>query len=217
MEGWMDHRLSFVMLRQPKRDDPEESRSDPFYEMGCFGITGCHQTNLLSDTSAEGVRLAFVQGGLSEVRLVYVTPPVHIEVKGIRLVATWKPPEMPLRYGDAPILVENRVSRRNEALAEFLRGTNRDTPVGQFSSRFRSRKKPLPAELTKEVLALWDAAALRGTRSATYVEALPYLPNRPLYGPARMLRFEELMAQAGARIPSRCPPRATRPRTAGRC
>ena len=31
-----------VHLRRPKKNDPEEMRSDPFWEFGSFGCTGCH-------------------------------------------------------------------------------------------------------------------------------------------------------------------------------
>ncbi len=195
----MSEKVVFVMLRQPDRSDPEESRSDPFYEFGCFGLTGCHQRNLLSDSSADGARLAFVQGGEDELRLVFVTPPVSVAWRGTRLVANWKPAEMPLRFVDAPVLVDNRAPKRNTALVEFLKNTKRPTPVAKFTSRFRSRKLPLAEELAIEVLEAWNAAARNGRRSATYVEALPYLPSRPLDSRERKRRFQELLRDAGVK------------------
>jgi hypothetical protein len=41
------HRVIIVHLRRPKTADPKESRSDPFWEFGSFGITGCHSENLM--------------------------------------------------------------------------------------------------------------------------------------------------------------------------
>jgi hypothetical protein len=140
----MDDTVVIVMLRQPKRSDPNESRSDPFYEYGCFGLTGCHETNLLNDTSANGTRLAFVQPGKNDVRLVLVTPPATIDWCGSRLIATWTRTEMPLRYDEAPVLVANRFPPRRSSLLDVIEKTNRTTPVGKFPSRFRSRKEPVP-------------------------------------------------------------------------
>lgn len=203
----MPDRVIFVMLRQPDRSDPEESRSDPFYEFGCFGITGCHQTNLLSDTAAQGARLAFVQGGPDQLRLVHITPPVSIEPKGRQLVATWKPADMPLRFQDAPVLVENRPAIRNTALLKFLKGTNRSTPVAQFTSRFRARKKPLPDDIATEMLSAWRTASTAGRRSESYIDALPYLPNRPLDAGERKQRFNDLLIVAGAKPKPGCGPK----------
>jgi hypothetical protein len=212
----MRDRVVFVMLRQPDRSDPDESRSDPFYEFGFFGITGCHQTNLLSDDAAHGVRLAFIQGGPDQLRLVHVTPPVSIEAKGRQLVATWKPAEMPLRFEDAPVLVENRPARRNTALLDFLKGTNRSTPVAQFTSRFRARKEPLPDDIATEILAAWRTASTAGCRSESYIDALPYPPNRPLDARERKQRFNDLLARAGANAKPGCNPVRREPKKNGR-
>lgn len=212
----MPDRVIFVMLRQPDRSDPEESRSDPFYEFGCFGITGCHQTNLLNDAAAQGARLAFVQGGPDQLRLVHITPPVSIEAKGRQLVATWKPADMPLRFQDAPVLVENRPAIRNTALLKFLKGTNRSTPVAQFTSRFRARKEALPEDIAKEILGTWDTATAAGRRSESYVDALPYLPNRPLNTRERKERFSDLLTRAGAKPKPGCIPVRRGPKKNGR-
>jgi len=59
-------RVVMVHLRQPKRQDPRERRSDPFYDFGRFGCTGCHRTNLMNPAKIgelDGVRLAMAQGG----------------------------------------------------------------------------------------------------------------------------------------------------------
>jgi hypothetical protein len=64
------------MLRRPRKDDP---RTDPFWEFGSFGCTGCHGNNLLHPKNCQirnGDRLAFVQGG-NLAPLPLVTPPVE--------------------------------------------------------------------------------------------------------------------------------------------
>jgi hypothetical protein len=55
-----------VLLRRPNRSNPREMRSDPFWEFGSFGCTGCHTTNLMNIRRADelaGVRFGFAQGG----------------------------------------------------------------------------------------------------------------------------------------------------------
>jgi hypothetical protein len=62
------------MLRRPGKND---RRTDPFWEFGSFGCTGCHEKNLLHPMNCQirnGDRLAFVQGGKCGLRLLLVTP-----------------------------------------------------------------------------------------------------------------------------------------------
>jgi hypothetical protein len=92
-------RVVIVLLRRPKPRsvNPSEKRSDPFWEFGSFGVTGCHAKNLMSSRSAErlnGVRLAFAQGGTQGTRLVCLTcltPPVNFVDQGLRIEARWAP------------------------------------------------------------------------------------------------------------------------------
>ncbi len=68
-----------ALLRQPHMERPTEMRSDPFWEFGSFGLTGCHKTNLMHPKKVhelKGARIAFVQGGDAGFKLVYLTPPV---------------------------------------------------------------------------------------------------------------------------------------------
>jgi hypothetical protein len=110
-------------------------------------------------------------------RLVFVTPPVNVELGRTGFVARWAPAEMPLRFKEAPVLVENRPTARNTALLEFVKNTNRSTPVGKFSSRFRSRKEPLPPVIAGEIVTVWNSSARNAARSESYVEALPTRPT----------------------------------------
>ncbi len=108
-----DPRVYIVLLRRPRsaRQNPGESRADPYYERGSFGCTRCHDKNLMKpDEKAEmlsGGRLAFAQGGDGGFRVVLLTPPVTICRWKDRCEALWTPAEMPFRYTDAPILVCN--------------------------------------------------------------------------------------------------------------
>src|ERR1035438_6995686 len=67
-----EQNVFIVHLRRPKsKCDP---RSDPFWEFGSFGMTGCHASNLMNPRNAQNLecaRLAFVQGGPKGMRLVY--------------------------------------------------------------------------------------------------------------------------------------------------
>lgn len=68
-------RVFCAYLRQPY--DETDPRTDPKYEEGSFGSTGCHSTNLLSEKGyrrnriQRGDRLVFVQ----QKRVVFITPP----------------------------------------------------------------------------------------------------------------------------------------------
>jgi hypothetical protein len=179
-----DLKVYFVHLRRPRsaREDPDERRDDPFYEFGSFGCTGCHSDNLLHPRQAddlEGARLAFIQGGRRGFRLVYLTPPVTVQCWADRCEAMWTPAEMPFKYYEAPVLAWN------DGPSDFLLGeqyastANRTTIEGGLSSRFRSRARPLPPDMAREVIAVYDrlrATAPAGALATTYDEALPYPP-----------------------------------------
>jgi hypothetical protein len=73
-------RVILVMLRRPRRGDPNEMRTDPLWEFGSFGCTGCHRANLMNPTKLtelNGARLGFAQNGLRGIKLVHLTPPIR--------------------------------------------------------------------------------------------------------------------------------------------
>lgn len=139
-----DNPIVMVLLRQPRRNDPEESRSDPFYEFGSFGLTGCHGANLLHDEKVSGSRLAFAQGGPGEFRLVMLTPPIDVlTLPGCR-EARWRPAATTLlRFRRAPLLIDNKGNSDVAGLIEAIADVRRSTWVARFASSFRSRKVPL--------------------------------------------------------------------------
>jgi len=184
-----EHRVIIVHLRRPK-NAADESRSDPFWEYGSFGITGCHTTNLMNPRNAcklGGVRLAFAQGGKQGTRLVHLTPPVeivghpsHPEAKCLE--AKWSPPRWPFRYGSAPILASNHAKSDFPKLAASLKAVRRNTAESKFASKYRTSATYLDDRLGSELIAVYTekrkgAPASQIARS--YVDALPWPPRRP--------------------------------------
>ena len=140
-------RVIIVMLRQPRLDRPSEMRTDPLWEFGSFGCTGCHRKNLMNPKKLaehNGAQFGFAQNGDFGVKLVHVTPPVRMLHHGMFAEAKWKPAEMPLRYDSAPTLVNNFGVSDVPSLLTMISDVRRESPVAQFSSKFRSRRRPLP-------------------------------------------------------------------------
>lgn len=212
--------IILVHLRQPNRGNDREARTDPLYEFGSFGLTGCHRTNLLNDVSATGARLGFIQPGRDAMRLVYLSPPVRVVDHGRRREATWSPAEMPLCFAEGVLLIDNEGNTDVPELKAMLAHGQRHSWVARFSSAFRSRTKPLPQRAAAQIVEAWrrrcDAGG-RGARAAKYWEALPYMPPRPdtdrAATRARLLVEARGLAEP-AGLPSRRP---TGRRSAVRC
>jgi hypothetical protein len=107
-----ESRVVVVVLRPPrgKSADPNEMRTDPLWEFGSFGCTGCHRRNLMNPSKLaelNGARLAFAQNGPLGFKLIHLTPPVRILHHGSFGEASWSPAKMPLSYASAPTLVSN--------------------------------------------------------------------------------------------------------------
>lgn len=123
-----DARIVMVHLRRPHLSNPKEMRSDPFWEFGSFGLTGCHSKNLLNPRKSSeltGVRFAFAQGGKLGMRLVYLSPPIKIARHGSLCEAVWRPHEMPLKYSAAPVLIDQAGQTSFPLLKCFLKLTDR--------------------------------------------------------------------------------------------
>lgn len=178
----IDPQVIIVMLRQPRKNDSNERRSDPFYEFGSFGCTGCHKKNLLHPRNGEriaGHRLAFAQGGADGFRLVYLTPPISVQTWPDRCEVHWQPVEMPFCYQCAPILASNEVESDFPALAKIFANTLRSTPVAGFASCFRSRTSPLNATVSDEIIRVYTqrrTGAKSNDIATSYEQALPYDP-----------------------------------------
>ena len=170
-----------VLLRRPRRDAAER-RTDPMYEFGSFGCTGCHRGNLMNPDRIDrlkGARLAFAQGGKLGFRLVYLTPPVEPRAFADRAEAKWSPADMPFRYAAAPVLAYNGQVGDFPAVEKFARSTKRESIEGGFASLFRSRATPLADDIATELVRVYEqmrAAAGPEALAVTYEQALPHPP-----------------------------------------
>jgi len=170
-----------VHLRRPRLDDPNDSRRDPFWEFGSFGLTGCHSRNLMHLKRANelnGVRLAFVQGGDGVMKLVYLSPPVKAVVHKNIVEVRWKP-SMPFSFVSAPVVVNNSGQTLFPKLKQTFSRVKRDTWARKLSSMYRTRRALLPDVVAREVIKIFDVAYANsnGNLAETYEQALPFLPS----------------------------------------
>lgn len=212
----MPNKVIVVVLRQPY--DSDDRRSDPFYEFGSFGITGCHHHLVMAETT-DGARLAFAQGGRGGFRLLFLSPPVRFVRQANRSSELrWNSKELPLRFDDAPFLVHNGDLKPATAITRLVADANRGSWAARFSSKFRSRNRPVPEDVAEEIVAMWDAVSGM-PRARFYDEALPARPASPDRD-----RLRTYLAKGGnveaAKTTSRCTPRRSPsrvPRKAARC
>lgn len=213
-----------VMLRQPRRNDVGEKRSDPFWEYGSFGCTGCHRKNLMNPKrlhELDGKRLAFVQGGQGGFKLVFLSPPVSSKrhLNGSEL--TWSPSEMPLKYDLAPVIVDNAGNADAPAVLVELQGVHRKSQVARFASKFRSRRTPIAVEFARQLEATYRRCRKRQAAIAKhYEEALPYPP--PLIDRTRRATYRGLLADLKgladtASLGAKCEPKPTKVKQPRRC
>jgi hypothetical protein len=175
-------KVIIVHLRQPFRSDPSEKRSDPFWEFGSFGITTCHANNLMKPGKSKllkNTRLGFAQGGKGEMKLIFLTPPIRKVVEyEDRSEVLWDA-SAPFKFRKAPLLIDNDGNSDFPLLVETMISAHRNTWLGRFSSKFRSRTTYLEPALGDEIIAVFDAAykaARREELAMSYVDALPYMP-----------------------------------------
>lgn len=195
-----DSKVIIVHLRQPFRSNPDEMRSDPFWEFGSFGITTCHSKNLMKpgkSSRLKNARLAFAQGGKNEMKLVFLTPPIRKVVEyEDRSEVLWEPSQ-PFKFAKAPVLIDNRGKSDFPLLSKTMTNTRRSSWLGRFSSKFRSRTDYLESDLAREIAKVFDAAyeaARRGDLADSYVDALPYMP--PLIDTQREKTYEKALNEA---------------------
>ena len=176
-------KVILVLLRQPRKNKPNETRPDPFWEFGSFGCTSCHSNNLMHPRNADlilGSQLAFSQGGPQEFRLVHLTPPIsEVVVYSDRCEAKWVPAIMPFRYDYSPLLIDNQGTSEVPTLKKSIEDANRTTWCGKFSSKFRSRKQPIGDYVAGEIRKVYQekhSSRTIGVIAKHYVDALPYPP-----------------------------------------
>ncbi|WP_216665257.1 hypothetical protein [Pseudoruegeria sp. HB172150] len=142
----------------------------------------------------DGTRFAFAQNGALGVKLVHVTPPIQTLHHGIFGEAKWDPAAMPLSYASAPTLVNNFGVTDVPALIDVFSNARRATPVAKFASKFRSRRKPLPEHVGRELLNVYhELRSSDASIADSYVDALPYPP--PQIDADRKMTYRRLIAR----------------------
>jgi hypothetical protein len=186
-----------VVLRRPNLSKPGEMRSDPFWEFGSFGCTGCHKRNLMNPRNMDvldGAKLAFAQGGEDGFKLVLLTPPIDTRLHSGCVEAKWSPANMPFKYLQAPMLIKNNGESDFPLLRNFIAPANCPTWEGKFTSKFRARKMPLDPDIAEEIIRVYQQIAASGNPdlfASTYIDALPYPP--PLVDNSRLQTYNRLL------------------------
>lgn len=198
----MEQKVFIVLLRRPK-NDPSEMRSDPFWEFGSFGLTGCHVRNLLNPNKIarlENSRLAFVQGGSEGFKLLLITPGIKINLVKNKIEAKWRPIK-PFKYSTAPFIISNDMETDFPYLTNYFLNNDRSTLEGKFASSFRSRTKPLEDEDAIKIIQDFEEYYIKTPASykiLKYWEALPAQP--PKVDATRRNTYNQL----GGFIKSKC-------------
>lgn len=193
-----------ALLRQPHMERPNEMRSDPFWEFGSFGLTGCHKTNLMHPKKVkelEGVRIAFVQGGDAGFKLVYLTPPVtpipYSDRSEIRWVEDGDTGQMPFRYEQAPFIISTEGVSDVPEIVSIFENVRRNGWMGRFASKFRTRREPLPDACARQLIKVWNARTRKakpGDFARIYTDALPRNPPKTDY--MRRETYDRMLADA---------------------
>ena len=177
-------KVIIVVLRRPNQANPNEMRTDPLWEFGSFGCTGCHTKNLINPLKIHllsGARLAFAQGENDGFKLVHLTPPIEAIPHSDFAEAKWCPAKMPFRYTEAPLFIKNITGNSDfPLLKEFIESANCPSWEAKFSSKFRTRREPLNTNITKEIIEVFEQKAnTKNTNlfAPTYDKALPYPPR----------------------------------------
>jgi len=191
-------KIVVVHLRRPRKNRPNDKRSDPFWEFGSFGLTGCHGRNLMHPKRAGelvGARLAFVQGGSHGARLVFLSPPIRTVKHKNVVEARWKPAR-PFKYSSAPLIVAQDGKTdfpKFKGIFSALRGV---AWTSKFSSGYRTCCRFLPADVARELARNFGRAYLSTDDSLAkkYEEALPFLP--PKVDKKRRQTYTDLLLKA---------------------
>jgi hypothetical protein len=203
-----------ALLRQPHMERPTEMRSDPFWEFGSFGLTGCHKTNLMHPKKVhelKGARIAFVQGGDAGFKLVYLTPQVTPIPYSDRSEIRWETSvvsgsddtksatgnTMPFRYEKAPFIISTAGESDVPEIVQIFENVRRNGWMGRFASKFRTRREPLPDACAAQLIKVWNARirkAQAGDFARIYTDALPYNPPKTDY--ERRVTYDRMLAAA---------------------
>ena len=194
----MKPKIFIVLLRRPT-NEPNEMRSDPFWEFGSFGLTGCHSRNLLNPNKIERLknsRLAFVQGGNDGFKLLLVTPEIKINVVRNLIEVNWKPVKLPFKYQTAPTIIRNDKETVFPYLTKYFMNNRGLTSVVNFSSSFRAKTTPLEEDVAEIFIKDFEKFYKRAKVNdliSDYSEALSYSP--PTLDKKRATTYKLLKSQ----------------------
>lgn len=164
-------KLYFVYLRRPS--SLCDRRDDPFWEFGSFGRTGCHCTNLMNPHRPklhDGDRLAFLQGGHGEIRVISLTPPITLMPTAEGIEARWDKRFRPYQFSEAPLFIDNSGNSDFLGVREELNNINRSTWCGKAGSHFRSRTCPIDEGLEANIIKTF--ARWKGSTAKIYLDAV---------------------------------------------
>jgi hypothetical protein len=105
----------------------------------------------------------------------------------------WAPAEMPLAYTTAPTVIDNTGCSDVPLLAGSVANVKRSTPVGRFSSAFRSRRVPLAGVVGAQLIAVYKRFRVKAKVARRYEEAMSYPP--PKIELDRASRYKALRAR----------------------
>jgi hypothetical protein len=190
-------KVIIVVLRRPNLSKPGEMRSDPFWEFGSFGCTGCHRKNLMNPRNIdilEGAKLAFAQGGDGGFKLILLTKSINTIFHNDCVEAKWSPAYMPFKYSQAPLLINNKGESDFLLLKQLIAPVKCPTWERKFASKFRARRTPVAASIAEEIVQVFtqtfDSSGPHSFAS-TYIDALPYSP--PLIDSHRKQTYQSLL------------------------
>ncbi|MHB8425797.1 MAG: hypothetical protein ACYDB9_11735 [Gammaproteobacteria bacterium] len=163
--------LYFVFLRRPC--NLSDRRDDPFWEFGSFGRTGCHHNNLMHPKRTrllEGARLAFLQGGRGEIRLVGLTPPIKIMPTAEGIEARWDKSVLPYKFSEAPIFIDNTGHTDFPGVKSLFDKAPRTTWCGKAGSCLRSRTHAINEKLAASIIKIFGK--WKGSPAASYLDTV---------------------------------------------
>ena len=87
---------------------------------------------------------------------------------------------MPLKYGNAPCLVDNSGRTDCPLLLDHFKDVQRGTWVAKFASAFRTSRLPLAGVVGRELLRVYEQWRARHPEAIadSYVDALPRMPPK---------------------------------------
>jgi hypothetical protein len=184
--------IFIAYLRRPRKRS-DETRADPYYEIGSYGITTCKCRNLMHPKHAykkKDSRIAFIQPGKEQVKLVFLTPPID-QVKIFEIInpkpngckgcteVIWDSTFGPFKFIDAPIICDNKGNTDFPELIRYVEGADCSSLRLKLMSKFRSRSRKLETNLVEEIITVYDQHVRDSNKQSyaeQYWETLPYPP-----------------------------------------